>query len=196
MVYLRNVYDYMVKHYREYTVRHRNDLKFPCYFEKHKRLFDYRLIIDRLNRGVNNNLSVYEYEGVEDITSHFFSSLGVDVDMLFVDSRYSNKGIDAVSCELRRLSSAFVKKLNDIPTADDLKDHYGIAFSKEISEPISSICLDFVDESYLNDVSKLSMLTSEELGRLFFKPDEGRLSIYNISSFLDALILPYLRHRD
>lgn len=193
VVYIRNIYDYARRHYREFTLRHKNKLNISDYVSVKRKVFNYNLLIRRLEENVGENLVVKNYEETDSVLSDFLSIMGVcEHDLLGGEQKY-NKGQDSVSCELVRLFESFVNPSSKIPTSQDLEEHYGVSFSKSICEPLKTNDFKFLSDEYLKDFLELTGWSSDEARGLFYDPQANNENVYNLTGPLGAMGIGYFR---
>lgn len=195
VLYIRNIYDYVRRHYREFTLRYKNKLKIDDYILAKKIFFNYNLLIRKLEENLGGNLTVKNYDKIDSVLSDFLSVMGGGVcehDMLGGEQKH-NKGQDPVSCELVRMFKPFVSSSSKIPTSQDLEEYYGLSFSKSICEPLKVDYFKLFSDEYLRDFIELTGWPSDEAKNLFYDPQANGENIYNLSAPLDTMGVGYLR---
>lgn len=193
ILYIRNLYDYTRRHYREFTFRHGNELKIGSYVSKKIKVFDYNLLVKNLKKFFGEGLVVRGYDEINSVLSDFISFLGLSEKELVKERKKFNKGQDSVTCELVRLFSPIVKSRHKIPTSYDLETFYGVSFSGLISEPLDELSFGFLSDDYVYRFSELSGWSLEE-SRILFKDQMVECkSIYNISEVLTSMGMGLMR---
>ncbi len=191
VLYLRNVCDYAVRHYREFTLRWHNRLTFPQYVKANRHIFDYLMIAQRLNDiFAGHQTRYYCYEDVGDVVGHFTASQQLpDLSPLSSPSGRMNVGRDAIETEICRLLNAklTVRQMKKINRDDIVQNHPFQDESKQYLEDFSSMRTPFSNE-WGTELRAYCSLSAEQVETLAATPDFTQSPINKIRPALASYV--------
>ncbi len=192
-LYIRNIFDYAIKHYREFSLRNWNTKKINDYVVDGRKFFDYNGIIHQLQQS-SHFVECVDYSDVESVLDDFLKKINICDFKGFVGaSRKYNPGVGAVTTEVVRLFSPAVKNLSRLPCQKDLEDRFGIVFSKNIREPLNNKSFNFIGEDYIKKFSSLTGFGLEKSCSILSLKEVEGLSVYNLSNAVESMVLDYFR---
>ena len=128
MLVLRNLPDYQVSHYREFTVNRNNTAPYADYVRKRPNLFDYLLLTQSFRAMFGPRLSVIPYMDGADMTGRLFQRMGLGAlhDRMEKVARANTKPfgpleIEAIRCakELKKPQADGLAALSSLLAEDD-----------------------------------------------------------------------------
>lgn len=108
IILFRNLADYHVSHYREFTVNQKNAAPYRDYVRRPVGLFDYLFLLQTYRGLFGNGLRVLPYDHISDSCAAIFDSLGLRTlfDTLEPTPKANVKKLDALDIEAIRCSNA------------------------------------------------------------------------------------------
>ncbi|MDG1733775.1 MAG: hypothetical protein P8H39_12465 [Thalassotalea sp.] len=188
IVYVRNIYGYIVRHYREFTFRHKNRLNIGSWLAKHRGMFDYPSVYPALNDIFGKKLSFHVYEEVGSVLNHFLKFMGLN---LKSDERErSNAGVAPIDIEFYRQANIKSCVHRGLNLSEELKKEYGLLWSEKISEYPSLLTYENIMENF--DWKKLKLefnLSDEQLDLIQENPNRHNdIDVYKLSDLLSFLV--------
>lgn len=118
VLYIRNWYDYVVRHYREFTFRHGNKKKITEWVSKNSEVFDYPNAYCNLNNNLDGRLSCLVYEEVGSVLEDFCSRVAIP--NIESNAVRVNEGVKPIDIEFSRICN--IKKIskNNVIHSEDV----------------------------------------------------------------------------
>lgn len=183
IITLRNLEDYQLSHYREFTVNQRNARAYPDYIRQRHGAFNYLFLIRAYRAIFGDALQVLPYNGAGDMVRNLLSAMQLkDIyDQLPVASRSNIKSVTPLEVEAMRCANflktdkqvgldALQKLLNRDATL--LENDWGEAFPGHISD---------FGESYMGDFQKTSNWSDPAVKALFAHHQQGGRSVSELT---------------
>lgn len=185
-VYVRNWYDYVIRHYREFTLRHNNKKKISEWISKNSNVFDYPSMLCDLRLIFRKNFSVIAYEEVGSVLEDFCTWLAIPE----IESKEVrvNEGVSPIDIEFSRICNVKNLPKESVVHSDDVKRELGISFDREFSDiPELLFSSDFVENLEWKRLQDI--LTKNQIDLIKIKPDADDLfDIKKVSDVISVLI--------
>ncbi|MEG3116870.1 hypothetical protein R3F72_17310 [Salinicola sp. 4072] len=195
IVFIRNVKEYMVSHYREWVRRYGTSSNFENYVISKKYYFDYLTIFNNIKKAFEGNVDFISYENINDVNRFTFEKLGVDYDNLKLPNK-TNKGISCLDTEVIRLLNQYGLRIKNLPSSDELLGHFGLQVQKKgFSEKLPYGFTEVFDNKYIKDFSSLTEINFSDSKRLFSNRENLGFDISTISPLLEKAVLEWLKSK-
>ncbi|WP_128691684.1 hypothetical protein [Chromohalobacter israelensis] len=193
IVILRNIQDYMIKHYREWTRRHGSSLKINNYIISQNYYFDYLTICRNISQAFNGNVEFYSYDRITDARDPIFDKIKVKKENL-KQPQNTNKGYSCFDAEISRIANTYRLKVEKMPYADALLDCFGLKPQNHLySEKVSPEIKKTYNAEYAEKLSCVTGLTFETCQDLLKVSENTKTDIYKSTKILEAAFLEWLK---
>lgn len=193
IVMLRNIQDYMIKHYREWTRRHGSALHINKYIASQNYYFDYLTICRNISQAFNGHVEFYSYDRLTDARTPILEKIGINNENL-QQPKDTNKGHSCFDAEISRISNTYRLKIDKTPCADTLLDYFGLkAQSHLYSEKVSPEIKKTYNTEYSKKLSGVTELTEKSCQDLLEVKHEDKRDIYKTTKILETAFLEWLK---
>jgi hypothetical protein len=195
VVFLRNIRDYMVRHYREWTRRNSAYLPFPKYIVAQKHFFDYLTICKNIKRAFRENVAFFSYEETGDVNRFFFAHLGLNYKQLSLPDR-SNQGRSCVDAEISRILNQYGLHIRELPDGASLLAQFGLGCGENVfREDLPPGLTAVFGEEYMREFASITGLGQAVCQRLFANQEPSGIDISVLSPILEKIVFEWLRRR-
>lgn len=190
VLFLRNIADYRVSLYREFTCNQRSKRTYEGYVKHGHGIFDYLLLV-RFYRTLFGDRLIVRMFGRDDSLKTFRDALGADIfDGIPVTAdRANTKSVDALDVEIIRCLNVADRPQADIPEQrEQIREKLGMtdpAYTERhaADHPV-------YPKSYMTELAELSGLSADDVSALLAdKPITGR-PVTEATPAIEALIRP------
>lgn len=193
LVTLRNVVDYQVSHYREFTLNQRNAVPYARYAAARQPWVDYRLLLQNFRTLFQGDLHVLDYHQVADSRVDVLRALGLEALTAGCDlgHRANVKSTGALEIEAARIANEFGLQASDGLAAHSrlLLDKPSLAQAQWTERVAGDVTL--FDAAYIEAFRDLSGWDAQNAEALFaIAPLSGR-NVTDATEQLHAYLKPH-----
>lgn len=188
--YVRNLYDYILRHYREFTLRHKNQKKINGWIKKNEHVFNYPLVFCDLNDIFNNNFTLCLYEESGSTLHDFCNRIGIN-NLEYIQPKRVNGGLNAIDIEINRLANTKGIKHKGLRLISAVEEVLGEDFTRSLSElPAVVESDDWVAKQNWEKFQSTFSLSDKQLKKVIEKPNiTGTRNIYDVSNVLNKFLV-------
>lgn len=176
IVFIRNIHDYMVRHYREWVRRHGASQNFSEYIIAQKFFFDYLTICKNITKALQGNVDFFNFDKISDINEFTFSQLDVDYHSLKLPPR-ANEGLSCIDVEIIRILNQYGLKVNDLPDSASLLSHFGLCTHENVFLKSSLLGLWIYSIRNIFESFHLSLAFRNQKARGYLKAEKSQALI-------------------
>lgn len=184
---LRNLEDYQVSHYREFTVNQHNARTYPNYVRQRHGSFNYMFLVQVYRAIFGEALQVIPYNGTGDMVRSLLSAMQLDslYEQLPTAQRFNTKSITALEVEAMRCANFLkVDKQVGLDALQQLLNQDPALLNNNWSEAFPGHVPDFA-HSYLRNFQRISGWSDPEAKALFALREQ---SGYSVSELTDRIL--------
>lgn len=193
IAYVRNLYGYIIRHYREFTLRHKNQKKINGWIKKNQHVFDYPQVFCSLHEIFEGRFELSIYEECGSTLGDFCQRIGMS-NLDYTEPKKINSGINALDIEINRLANTKAITHKGLRFTSNLESQLGIAFTKKVSElPTVIENDDWVTTQNWSQFQNTFSFSDEQIASLTKRPDiKDNINVYELSkslaTFIDNLV--------
>lgn len=194
--YLRDIHDYMLKHYMEWVRRYQVKIDANTYVMKRRSFFDYLSIMRKNNDALKGNMQVYNYSTAGNITQHFFQMLGIDAKLLSTENIEKNISLSPVDIELQRIANRYQLTGLPHPPAEDLLEKAGLSLSQgDFGYTINENIFSPYTSQYAKKLAEVTGIPVKEIKKILTYKSCTGTDVENTIPVLETLYLDWLKNR-
>ncbi|WP_223669273.1 hypothetical protein [Kangiella shandongensis] len=193
IAYIRNLYGYILRHYREFTLRHKNQKKINGWIKKNQHVFDYPQAFCALHEIFKGRFELAIYEECSSTLDDFCQRIGMS-NIDYSEPKRVNSGINALDIEINRLVNTKAIKHKGLRFASNLESQLGITFTDKVSEfPALLKNDDWIGVQNWPQFQNTFNFSDEQITTLTKRPDiTDSFNVYELSkslaTFIDHLV--------
>lgn len=192
IIAFRNIYSYMISHYREWVRRYGYHLGIEDYVVSRKDFFNYKKISNELSNIFNGNVTFHSYEDNKNILDAITTESKCSTKLRKPDIEI-NKSPSCLDVEIIRILNMYGMRSKNPPGAEKIFKEYGISIEKEYNERIPGYFYTAYSDEYIKDFKNLTGMNEKHISNIFKHPDKTYEDIFKISPVLERTLFEWLK---